>query len=182
MKETEKLEIDDRASMKSFYKHVLISVSIEEKLFRIDVDKEPKRTQPFLVTTESSKKSFTKQIPKSDRRPILREFLPYMFLVLSRLDDFLPKLKKSNEELLNVEASERDIENVPEGSKYIKMKLGLGLFDMKNSEEERDTGPRIILPGEPVQKPGIETFLADTTSSSEEDSDDSSSLESGIDL
>ncbi|KAI8973571.1 hypothetical protein BDF20DRAFT_659550 [Mycotypha africana] len=55
--------------------------------------------------------------------------------ILSKVQAFLPQLKKANEELEQKDLSKLDIESVDEDGQYIEMNLGLGVYDMKNSEQ-----------------------------------------------
>ncbi|KAF9546056.1 hypothetical protein EC957_010192 [Mortierella hygrophila] len=70
--------------------------------------------------------------------------------LLSRLEDFLPKIKEANVQLdqqLKADPKAVDIENVDEenGEQYIEMDLGLGVFDLKKDVKEEDI---IINPSE----------------------------------
>ncbi|KAF9154514.1 hypothetical protein BG015_000733 [Linnemannia schmuckeri] len=70
--------------------------------------------------------------------------------LLSRLEDFLPKIKEANAQLdqqLKADPKAVDIENVDEenGEQYIEMDLGLGVFDLKKDVKEEDI---IINPSE----------------------------------
>ncbi|KAF9298758.1 hypothetical protein BKA57DRAFT_464432 [Linnemannia elongata] len=70
--------------------------------------------------------------------------------LLSRLEDFLPKIKEANAQLdqqLKTDPKAVDIENVDEesGEQYIEMDLGLGVFDLKKDVKEEDI---IINPSE----------------------------------
>ncbi|KAG0034192.1 hypothetical protein BGZ82_005835 [Podila clonocystis] len=63
--------------------------------------------------------------------------------LLSRLEDFLPKIRDANAELdqkLKEDPKSLDIENVDEasGEQYIEMDLGLGVFDLKKDTTEDD--------------------------------------------
>ncbi|KAK3841948.1 MAG: hypothetical protein J3R72DRAFT_523999 [Linnemannia gamsii] len=63
--------------------------------------------------------------------------------LLSRLEDFLPKLKEANDQLdkqMKADPKAVDIENVDEesGEQYIEMDLGLGVFDLKKDVKEED--------------------------------------------
>ncbi|KAG0330965.1 hypothetical protein BG004_001881 [Podila humilis] len=63
--------------------------------------------------------------------------------LLSRLEDFLPKIRNANAELeekLKADPKSLDIENVDETSdeQYIEMDLGLGVFDLKRDATEED--------------------------------------------
>ncbi|KAF9435547.1 hypothetical protein BGZ76_006066 [Entomortierella beljakovae] len=85
--------------------------------------------------------------------------------LLSRLEDFLPKIKEANAQLdqqLREDPKAVDIENVDEesGEQYIEMDLGLGVFDLKkdvdDDEEKIIMNPsEIKKPSEPTVKPKI---------------------------
>ncbi|KAF9098790.1 hypothetical protein BGX23_005141 [Mortierella sp. AD031] len=102
--------------------------------------------------------------------------------LLSRLEDFLPKIKEANDQLdkqLKEDPKAIDIENVDEasGEQYIEMDLGLGVFDLKKDVKEDDI---IINPSElksktetPAAKPTI--VMMDTDDKEEPMDEDSSS-------
>ena len=100
--------------------------------------------------------------------------------MLSRLKDFLPKLKEANAQLdqqLKADPKAVDIENVDEesGEQYIEMDLGLGVFDLKKDVTEDDI---VINPSElkktvetPVAKPSIVMMDTDKDHMDEDSSD-----------
>lgn len=82
--------------------------------------------------------------------------------MLSRLQDFLPKIKDANDQLdmiVKQDPKSVDIENVDEesGEQYIEMDLGLGVFDMKKDVTEEDIiiNPKSNKPDEAAAKPTI---------------------------
>ncbi|KAF9363185.1 hypothetical protein BGX34_004689 [Mortierella sp. NVP85] len=104
--------------------------------------------------------------------------------ILSRLENFLPKMKEANaqlEEQFKLDPKSVDIENVDEesGEQYIEMDLGLGVFDLKKDVKEEDIiiNPSEFRSGKATVKPGIVVVGAsdDTKDdeSSESDSDQS---------
>lgn len=86
--------------------------------------------------------------------------------MLSRLGEFLPKLKKSNEDLLGRNPEDLDIEQVTEGSKYIQMDLGLGVFDTRPKDSpDTDTDEiRLTTSGEPKADSIVSFFGQDSGS------------------
>ncbi|KAG0268273.1 hypothetical protein BGZ95_002520 [Linnemannia exigua] len=108
--------------------------------------------------------------------------------LLSRLENFLPKMKEANDQLdkqLKADPKAVDIENVDEesGEQYIEMDLGLGVFDLKKDVKEEDI---IINPSElkaeatSIKKPTIVMMDTDNKDQSmDEDSSDSDSESEG---
>ncbi|KAG0293560.1 hypothetical protein BGZ96_002667 [Linnemannia gamsii] len=106
--------------------------------------------------------------------------------LLSRLENFLPKLKEANAQLdqqLKADPKAVDIENVDEasGEQYIEMDLGLGVFDLKKDVKEEDI---IINPSDLKQaevaapatkKPTIVMMDTDKDYMDEDSSDESNS-------
>lgn len=60
--------------------------------------------------------------------------------LLKNMDEFLSNFKKSNEELLNNKdlIQKANIENKSKGDKYIEMKLGLGVLEVKDKQDNKD--------------------------------------------
>ncbi|EGC39307.1 hypothetical protein DICPUDRAFT_147960 [Dictyostelium purpureum] len=60
--------------------------------------------------------------------------------VLSRVKDFLPKLKEANNELKKKMDNNEDvnIENIKEGDEYIQMNLALGILEQKEELNENN--------------------------------------------
>lgn len=87
----------------------------------------------------------------------------------------MPKLKKSNEDLLGRTPEELDIEQVPEGSKYIQMDLGLGVFDTrpKDATDDDSCDIRMSASGEP-KKDSILSFFGQDSGSDDTTTDDES--------
>jgi hypothetical protein len=69
---------------------------------------------------------------------------------MSRVADFLPKLKKANQELESkLESGESlDIEAVEEDEQHIEMNLDLGVFDIQDPSSAED---RLLLKKEDIK-------------------------------
>ncbi|KAF9909158.1 hypothetical protein EC991_009068 [Linnemannia zychae] len=126
-----------------------------------------------------NKPSVPKETPVSERKTF-----KVKSDLLSRLEDFLPKMKEANDQLdkqLKADPKAVDIENVDEenGEQYIEMDLGLGVFDLKKDVKEEDI---IINPSElkaeatTTKKPTI--VMMDTDNKEQHMDEDSSESDS----
>ncbi|KAF9209651.1 hypothetical protein BGZ49_002445 [Haplosporangium sp. Z 27] len=118
----------------------------------------------------------TKDVPATERKTF-----KVQSNLLSRLEDFLPKIKEANAQLdqkLKEDPKSVDIENVDEesGEQYIEMDLGLGVFDLKKDVKEEDIviNPSEIKVGIPTAKPKIVMMDVDKDSESKSNGEDDS--------
>ncbi|KAJ3327712.1 hypothetical protein HDU76_011257 [Blyttiomyces sp. JEL0837] len=95
--------------------------------------------------------------------------------VLDRVASFLPQLANANENLKrglesgDIQPEDVDIEAVKDGSEYVEMKLGLGVFDI--AEKGTEEAKRIQANNEIKFLPKRETLEDDDNEEDEEDSD-----------
>lgn len=94
--------------------------------------------------------------------------------LLNRVRDFLPQLAESNTSLSSRDQSELDIENITnDGSYYIEMNLGLGVFERRRREARSDNRSSTS-----VSSSSSSTSECDSEESSEESGSSSSSSSS----
>ncbi|CAK5262004.1 unnamed protein product [Mycena citricolor] len=106
------------------------------------------------------------------------------YLVLQRVQAFLPRMEASNTELAQMVAADPrsvDIENVDEDREVIQMKLGLGLFEERNGNESssEDSSSNPDSDSDTGTMSSVSESSDDSTStSSDDDSEDSVSAAS----
>ncbi|RKP17596.1 hypothetical protein ROZALSC1DRAFT_30617 [Rozella allomycis CSF55] len=119
-----------------------------------------------------------------DGAPVTRTERPdFSNSILKRLEEFLPRMKKANEELgEEIGKSEivgDEVEDAGDGRPYIEMNLGLGLYggeggDEHGGEDEIDgEGEEVVgIDGMKGEKTSLTEFLLDTIFKEGESEDD----------
>ena len=92
--------------------------------------------------------------------------------MFTRICEFLPRLKQANEDLHHRPAEEFNMENVAKGERHIKMELGLGVFDLRDSQNKENIS---------LNETEITSSFDDLTSSEESSDSESSNSEGAND-